>query len=95
MVHPYAGLSKGQLNLVVFNEKEQLRQILERIKITVKDERLIQADGSQNHCHTCKENLTLDNLGHIMPGSTLMFCEDPICLAEYVVEHLPEELAVR
>lgn len=87
----HAGLSNGELNLVLFENEDQLKGLLGKLGIEVRDNFVVSADGKAEHCQSCAKTIRVDNLGNIMPGSTLFFCDDPYCLSTYVAEHLAED----
>lgn len=45
--------------------------------------RLIDEEGKTLVCSCCKRKLTEDNLGNIVPGSTLPLCDNPMCFSEF------------
>lgn len=88
----HAGLSEGRLNLLVFEDKGLLQRLLRELGFEVETDKILD-QRHQEECQRCHEPLTVDNLGNIMPGSLLLFCDNPFCLSTYVSEHYPEEPA--
>ena len=79
-----AGLSKGHLNLAYFEDTDELRTILGKIGISEGEGgRLARKDGDEIRCESCSTSVTVDNVGHILPGSTHIYCRDPTCILDY------------
>ncbi len=79
-----AGLSKEHLNLAYFSDVEELRAILKDLKIEVgEDGRLLLSEEQEVACSSCERGLTVEDVGHILPGSTLIYCRDPTCILDY------------
>lgn len=51
----------------------------------VRDKRIIEQDGQRSRCCKCEKDLTLDNLGRILPGSMELYCDNPICFNEFSI----------
>ena len=47
------------------------------------DGRLLNESGKPLRCSCCNKKLTEDNLGNIVPGSTLPLCDNPMCFSEF------------
>lgn len=74
------------VNMILF-KKKQIPHILRFLKVdTDKKGRLLEANGETVICHTCGEEIEKKNLGNIMPGSRLFFCDNPLCFAAYLSE---------
>lgn len=84
--HLYAGLRNGEMNLIVFDKPQELRQLLPAIGLEVIGD-VVKSGGHSVSCECCREPITVHNLGNVMPGSTLVYCKDPFCLTDYVAEH--------
>ncbi|MBA3045218.1 MAG: hypothetical protein KKH41_00600 [Candidatus Thermoplasmatota archaeon] len=41
-------------------------------------------------CHSCNKAITKERIGHILPGSEIVCCANPICFAMYVDEYLED-----
>ena len=79
-----AGLSKGNLNLAYFKDADELRTVLGKIGISeAKGGRLETKKGEEIHCESCSTGITVNNVGHILPGSTHIYCRDPTCILDY------------
>ncbi|MEE9237397.1 MAG: hypothetical protein V3U52_06375 [Thermoplasmata archaeon] len=51
-----------------------------------KDEegKLVRKDGEAVVCRHCEDPIDADTLGAVMPGSLEVYCDNPVCFAEYV-----------
>ncbi len=79
-----AGLSEGYLNLAYFSDSEELRTILNDIGIIESvDGHLVTGEGGRIRCSCCSKDMTVDEVGHILPGSTYLYCRDPVCILDY------------
>lgn len=87
----YAGLSNGELNLILFENEPQLRALLAKLGIKTRENFILSKEGEVEKCQCCRKTIRVENLGNIMPGSTLFYCDDPFCLSSYVAEHLPDD----
>lgn len=83
----HAGLEEGHLNLVVFDDSDTLRKILDTLHVDVSEDGKILDDGKSKHCNCCGAEVTVKNLGNVMPGSLEFYCDNPVCLAEYIVKY--------
>ena len=43
------------------------------------------------HCEGCGDELKVSKFGAALPGSTLFYCDDPACLADYVGRKLEKK----
>lgn len=79
-----AGLSREHLNLAYFSSTEELRTVLRDLGIGEDEEgHLILDEATEVHCASCEKPLVVDEVGHILPGSTFMYCRDPTCILDY------------
>ena len=46
--------------------------------------------GRTVFCQCCSKALRPARLGNVLPGSTIVYCDDPACFAEYVDKYLWE-----
>jgi len=83
----HAGLEEGKLNLIVFDNEDTLRSLLEGLGLEVGQGKKILRDGKAEKCSCCDEPLTTKNLGNLMPGSLELFCDRPTCLAGYILRY--------
>jgi hypothetical protein len=47
-------------------------------------------DGQTVHCQCCGQALKPDRIGNVLPGSKVVYCDNPVCFAEYVDKYLWE-----
>lgn len=82
----HAGAETGGLNVVVFDTPEQLREMLTMIGIkTDPAGRLLHPDtGKPIACCSCSADVGVTDVGHVMPGSVLVYCKDPVCILDYI-----------
>ena len=81
----HAGVEADGLTLVAFDTEAELRSLLDQIGITVDEEgRLIAPDGSVFVCSSCAKEVPVGEVGHVMPGSTHIYCKDPVCILDYL-----------
>ena len=81
----HAGLERDGLTVVAFDSPEQLRQLLGEIGIQLDGVgRLLNQDGRGIACCSCDRDIALPDVGHVMPGSTYVYCKDPVCILDYL-----------
>ena len=81
----HAGVERDGLTVVAFDSEAELQSMLGRIGITVDAERrLHDRDGVVLSCQSCDKPMPLDEVGHVLPGSTLVYCSDPVCVLDYI-----------
>ena len=68
--------------------KENAESVAVAAGRSVKDGRILDVDGSEATCSVCSKRMTVDNLGRILPGSTKLCCDDPICFNHFSVDLL-------
>lgn len=72
-------------NMVLFR-KEDVNRVLSALDVSVQGEHVLDPSGQPAICHTCGCDIKKSNLGNIMPGSKVFFCDNPACLATYIAE---------
>jgi hypothetical protein len=76
--------------LVVFDRKDILDVISDfgiRIKEADGKQFLADQDGNIRCCDNCKRKLETSKVGSIAHGSTLIFCDNPLCLSAWVADN--------
>mgnify|MGYP001110562328 CR=1 FL=1 len=73
------------INMVLFR-KEETGRLIDALKLRIADGFIVDETGERVSCHTCGVDIKKSNLGNVMPGSKLFFCDNPACFATYVVE---------
>ena len=80
----HAGVEELSLNLVVFQDEEQLRSLINRIGLHTDDSgRILDDENHIKTCPSCSEQLQLKDVGHILPGSHYIYCKNPVCIMDY------------
>jgi len=78
-------------NLLAF-KKENTTKILIRLGNKVdKEGKVLDENNKPLTCHACKNKLTKDNLGLILPGSKILLCDNPACFTKYLAEKEEQE----
>lgn len=72
-------------NMVLFR-KEDVDRVLSALEIPAQGDLILDTAGEPAVCHTCGCDIGKSNLGNIMPGSRLFFCDNPACLATYIAQ---------
>ena len=72
-------------NMVLFR-KGDVERVLQALTIETRGEQILDPMAQPAACHTCGCDIKKSNLGNIMPGSKLFFCDNPACLATYIAE---------
>lgn len=39
-------------------------------------------------CNCCGNSIKRENLGNILPGSNIIYCDNPVCFTEYMDKYL-------
>lgn len=85
MVNAHAGFEADELNIVVFDTEAQLENILKQTGLKVDENKhVIDPKGEVIKCSSCNEEVTLEHLGHVLPGSYYVYCRNPICIMDYI-----------
>lgn len=73
-----------KISMVIF-KKEDIENFIPKLGNSIdKNGYIINENGEKVTCETCKCEITKENLGNILPGSKLFFCDNPACFAGYV-----------
>jgi hypothetical protein len=82
----HAGVEADGLTVVAFDTEEQLRALLSHTGITVDAAgRLVGKEGDLLTCSSCdKTEVSIGDVGHVLPGSTYVYCKDPVCILDYL-----------
>jgi hypothetical protein len=72
-------------NMVLFR-KGDVDRVLSALDVSARGNVILDITGDPAVCHTCGCDIGKSNLGNIMPGSKLFFCDNPVCLATYIAE---------
>lgn len=81
----HAGVEAEGLTVVAFDNEAELLPLLGAIGITVDSSgRLLGSDRKVMACSSCEKEVSIGEVGHVMPGSTLVYCKDPVCILDYL-----------
>jgi hypothetical protein len=81
----HAGVDRDGMTVVAYDSVEELKSLLDKIGIRLDGVgRLLDADGRGIHCCSCEKDIAVSDVGHVMPGSTYVYCKDPVCILDYV-----------
>ena len=70
-----------------FNDGD-LPNILGLLGMSVNKRGYIQKENETKKCHACGKAMTVNRVGHILPGSEILCCDDPICFSTYANDYL-------
>lgn len=81
----HAGVESDGLIVVAFDSVGQLRTLLAQIGIVLDPVgRLLDEHGKRIGCCGCDKDITVDDVSHVLPGSTYVYCKDPACVLDYL-----------
>ncbi len=88
----HAGLEDGGLNLIIFDDEKQLREMLGVIGFLVDDDGVVTENGKPVICSGCERTLILNEIGHVMPPNHF-YCSSSVCIMDYYERygHLEEK----
>lgn len=69
-------------------DSEQVDEVVEKIGLVFSDKGYLRDGAKSVHCNCCDHLIRRRNLGNILPGSNIIYCDNPVCFAEYMDEHL-------
>ena len=78
-----------EIEFLVFN-REQAQDLVVNLGFAVNGRGFVTRDGAAIKCECCRRAIKVDHVGNIVPGSTKVYCDNPVCFAEYVDEYLWE-----
>ncbi len=78
-----------ELEFPVFN-REQVEDLVVNLGLTVNQRGFVLRDGVTVKCECCNRAIKVDRVGNVVPGSTKVYCDNPVCFAEYVDKYLWE-----
>ena len=77
-----------ELGLLVFKGPEDVPKFAEAFDFTINKNGYVERAGKTIHCKCCDRAIKKESLGTILPGSSVFYCDNPMCLANYVHEYL-------
>ncbi len=78
-----------ELEFLVFN-REQVEDLVVNLGLTVNQRGFVLRAGVSVKCECCNRVIKVDHVGNVVPGSTKVYCDNPVCFAEYVDKYLWE-----
>lgn len=81
----HAGVESDGLTVVAFDSEQELRGLLSSIGMKVDESGHLRGeDGGLLACSSCEKEVHVGQVGHILPGSTRVYCKDPVCILDYI-----------
>ena len=74
-----------EFGFVVYESKD-LEKILPKLGYETRDKYVLRGNKTVK-CNCCGKAITKTNLGNILPGSDILYCDNPVCFAEYAHIH--------
>lgn len=65
--------------------KETAKEIVESHGFIVEDHTIYHSNGEPVKCTCCEHEIDTEHLGHILPGSYNLYCDNPICFNNFLV----------
>lgn len=82
--------SEDNLNFgfIAFKE-EQIDEIAKKVGLRFsKSGYLRTIDNKPKACDCCGHSIRKKNIGSILPGSNIVYCDNPVCYTEYMEKYL-------
>jgi len=67
---------------------EQVDEIVEKVGLKFNKNDYLIDDNKIIKCKCCGHPIKKRNLGNILPGSKIIYCDNPTCFAEYMDDYL-------
>ena len=78
-----------EIEFLVFN-REQAEDLVVNLGMSIGSRGYLVLNHATVKCECCGRAITVGHVGNIVPGSTKVYCDNPICFAEYVDRYLWE-----
>ena len=78
-------MKKTEFTLVSFSNRD-LTEILKQLKIKEENGNLLDNKGNSVTCEICNTPLTKSNIGLVTKGSTICICDNPACIATFILK---------
>ncbi len=69
-------------------DSEQIDEIVNHIGLHFNNKGYLVKDKNTIKCDCCSHTIKRKNLGNILPGSNIVYCDNPVCFAEYMDKYL-------
>ena len=73
--------------LIVF-DSNQVDEIISDIGLKFNRNDYLVSGAKTIKCDCCNHTIKRSNLGNVLPGSNLIYCDNPSCFTEYMGKHL-------
>jgi hypothetical protein len=80
-------ISTSDFGFITFN-REDIPKIITSFNMNFNERGYLERKGETVECYACKKAITKDRIGHILPGSEIVCCANPLCFARYVDDYL-------
>jgi len=67
---------------------EQIDEIVKEIGLSFNKKGYLAEGEKSITCKCCGHAIQRKNLGNILPGSNIVYCDNPSCFSEYMDNHL-------
>lgn len=74
-----------EIVLMMFSRKDAAMAISATGRKVI-DGKIFDQDGSPSKCRKCEQQMTVENVGRILPGSIDLYCDDPTCFNDFSVK---------
>jgi len=75
-------------NLILFDSDAELRDLLDSLGLEIKGDAVFDSEGKKAVCDGCEDEITVQTLGSLMPGSEHFYCNKPGCALKYYARTL-------
>jgi hypothetical protein len=72
---------------IVF-KPEQIDEIVNSIGLKFNKKDYLVDNDRTIKCSCCERPIKKGSIGNILPGSNIIYCDNPVCFADYMREHL-------
>ena len=69
-------------------DSEQVDEVVESIGLKFNNRGYLRDGAKSIKCNCCKHPIRRRNLGNVLPGSNIIYCDNPVCFAEYMDDYL-------
>ena len=74
-------------NMILFEKRESF-DVAKSMGYKIDKANILDEVNNPVKCYFCKHKITTRNLGYIVKGSKIVFCDNPVCAATYIEEHI-------
>ena len=77
-----------KFGFIAFN-KEQVEEIVENTGFHFSKSGYLRTKNNKpKSCDCCGHSIKKENVGSILPGSDIVYCDNPVCYTEYMYKYL-------